>query len=551
MSQLITIILFYFLILFSILGFGRIVTIFNSNYQVSSFDGLIGISILILISFITNLFFPHNLIHNSIVITFGLFLFIFDLKNNFSNRIKEIKLILLVFSIIFIGILLYKNHDDFYYYHFPYSLILTNFEKIFGLGNLNHGFRTPSSIFYLNSLFYLPGIKYFLMNSGAVYIFGFVNLVLIELIVKYLKQNSQNFILFLSVLSFVYINSKFSRFSEHGTDLSAIILIFLMAVYYYENVNSINKISRSEFFKEYFIKINILFILIISLKTFYIIYLLIYLAWLYENKSFFLKKGSFTLIIKNFSTYVFILILFFVFFTIFSNTGCLIYPASFTCFEQFSWSIPIGTVEQMNLWYEQWSKAGAGPNFRVENPEIYILKFNWVPNWFEMYFFTKVSDNIFVIILVSLITYLILSFKNKRKNNYKYKYLLFYILLIILFFEWFYNHPALRYGGYSLIALIIFIPISLLISGYVFNLNILKKRIYFLMFLSTFIFLSKNISRISNEIDKYNYKPVKSSFFYLNKDGFKINDTVSKLYEKNFKYSDNLFFILNKRTMSE
>ena len=551
MSQLITIILFYFLILFSILGFGRIVTIFNSNYQVSSFDGLIGISILILISFITNLFFPHNLIHNSIVITFGLFLFIFDLKNNFSNRIKEIKLILLVFSIICIGILLYKNHDDFYYYHFPYSLILTNFEKIFGLGNLNHGFRTPSSIFYLNSLFYLPGIKYFLMNSGAIYIFGFVNLVLIELIVKYLKQNSQNFILFLSVLSFVYINSKFSRFSEHGTDLSAIILIFLMAVYYYENVNSINKISRSEFFKEYFIKINILFILIISLKTFYIIYLLIYLAWLYENKSFFLKKGSFTLIIKNFSTYVFILILFFVFFTIFSNTGCLIYPASFTCFEQFSWSIPIGTVEQMNLWYEQWSKAGAGPNFRVENPEIYILKFNWVPNWFEMYFFTKVSDNIFVIILVSLITYLILSFKNKRKNNYKYKYLLFYILLIILFFEWFYNHPALRYGGYSLIALIIFIPISLLISGYVFNLNILKKRIYFLMFLSTFIFLSKNISRISNEIDKYNYKPVKSSFFYLNKDGFKINDTVSKLYEKNFKYSDNLFFILNKRTMSE
>ena len=551
MSQLITIILFYFLILFSILGFGRIVTIFNSNYQVSSFDGLIGISILILISFITNLFFPHNLIHNSIVITFGLFLFIFDLKNNFSNRIKEIKLILLVFSIIFIGILLYKNHDDFYYYHFPYSLILTNFEKIFGLGNLNHGFRTPSSIFYLNSLFYLPGIKYFLMNSGAIYIFGFVNLVLIELIVKYLKQNSQNFILFLSVLSFVYINSKFSRFSEHGTDLSAIILIFLMAVYYYENVNSINKISRSEFFKEYFIKINILFILIISLKTFYIIYLLIYLAWLYENKSFFLKKGSFTLIIKNFSTYVFILILFFVFFTIFSNTGCLIYPASFTCFEQFSWSIPIGTVEQMNLWYEQWSKAGAGPNFRVENPEIYILKFNWVPNWFEMYFFTKVSDNIFVIILVSLITYLILSFKNKRKNNYKYKYLLFYILLIILFFEWFYNHPALRYGGYSLIALIIFIPISLLISGYIFNLNILKKRIYFLMFLSTFIFLSKNISRISNEIDKYNYKPVKSSFFYLNKDGFKINDTVSKLYEKNFKYSDNLFFILNKRTMSE
>ena len=226
MSQILTLIIFYFLILFSILGYGRIVTIFNSNYQASSFDGLIGISILILISFITNLFFPHNFIHNSIIILFGLFFFIFDLKNNYVNRLKELKLLLLIFSIIFIGILLYKNHDDFFYYHFPYSLILTNFEKIFGLGNLNHGFRTPSSIFYLNSLFYLPGIKYYLMNSGAVYIFGFANLILIELILKFINRNKSNFILFLSILSFIYINSKFSRFSEHGTDLSAIISPF-------------------------------------------------------------------------------------------------------------------------------------------------------------------------------------------------------------------------------------------------------------------------------------------------------------------------------------
>ena len=318
MSQILTLIIFYFLILFSILGYGRIVTIFNSNYQASSFDGLIGISILILISFLTNIFFPHNFIHNSIIILFGLFIFIFDLKNNYLNRLKQLKLLLLIFSIIFIGILLYKNHDDFFYYHFPYSLILTNFEKIFGLGNLNHGFRTPSSIFYLNSLFYLPGIKYYLMNSGAVYIFGFVNLVLIELIFKFIKKNKSNFILFLSVLSFIYINSKFSRFSEHGTDLSAIILIFLMAIYYLESINNKNKVSNINFFNDYFIKINVLFIIIISLKTFYIIYLLIYLAWILECRRFFFEKNSLKLIIKNFSIYIFLLTLFFIFFTIFS-----------------------------------------------------------------------------------------------------------------------------------------------------------------------------------------------------------------------------------------
>ena len=72
MSELFFIIVFYYLILFSIIGYGRIVTIFNQNYQATAFDGLTGISILILISFVTNIFFPHNLIHNSIIILIGL-----------------------------------------------------------------------------------------------------------------------------------------------------------------------------------------------------------------------------------------------------------------------------------------------------------------------------------------------------------------------------------------------------------------------------------------------------------------------------------------------
>ena len=46
----------------------------------------------------------------------------------------------------------------------------------------------------------------------------------------------------------------------------------------------------------------------------------------------------------------------------------------------------------MNNWYEQWSKAGAGPNYRVDDPENYIQGFNWVGNWIDKYFFNKVSD---------------------------------------------------------------------------------------------------------------------------------------------------------------
>ena len=124
-------------------------------------------------------------------------------------------------------------------------------------------------------------------------------------------------------------------------------------------------------------------------------------------------------------------------------------------------------------------------------------------------------------------------------------------MIIILFVEWFINHPALRYGGYSLLALIIFIPLSLYLSNFKLNLLKLKKRIYFLIILSTFIFFSKNVIRINDENNKYSYNPITSPFFYLNKDGFKINDRVEKFYEIKQEKTSTFFFILNKKTMSE
>ena len=131
MSQILILLLFYFFILYSIVGYGKIYTLIDPNYQASSFDGLIGIAVLILISYSSNLIFSHNYLHNLVIISFGFLFFLFDFKKNFNLRISEYKVLTLIFLIIFIGILMYKNHDDFYYYHFPYTVILTNFEKLF------------------------------------------------------------------------------------------------------------------------------------------------------------------------------------------------------------------------------------------------------------------------------------------------------------------------------------------------------------------------------------------------------------------------------------
>ena len=530
MSQVLILLLFYLLILYSILGYGKIFTLFNSNYQASSFDGLLGLALLILVSYFTNIFFPHNFIHNSLIIVFGLLVFIYDFIKNFSKRISEYRDITVIFLIIFIAILMYKNHDDFYYYHFPYTIILTNFEKIFGLGNLNHGFRTASSIFYLNSLFYLPVIKYFLMNSGAAYILGFSNYILFKNIKDSIKKKDFNHIMFLSILSLIYINTIFSRIAEHGTDRSALILIFVMSIYYLKSMTVKKNEIDKNYFNNFYSKLALLFAIIISLKSFYIIYLIIFLLWFFQINKFFRFSQLFSFIIKSYYSYIFILFFSFTIFTTFSNTGCLIYPATFTCFENFSWSIALQQVDQMQLWYEQWSKAGAGPNFRIDNPELYVSKFNWVSNWISMYFFTKVSDNIFSVTLISIIVLILFSYNCPKGTRINYNYKLFYYLILILFFEWFYNHPSLRYGGYTLLALIFFIPISIYLSQLMFDKKVLIKKIYFILMLTLLVFFTRNIIRINKEFKQYSYNPVKKAFFYLNKDGFQINDSIKKLY---------------------
>ena len=54
----------------------------------------------------------------------------------------------------------------------------------------------------------------------------------------------------------------------------------------------------------------------------------------------------------------------------------------------------------MNNHYELWSKGGLTPLGKVSNPDEYILGFNWVSNWLDVYFFNKVSVFIFGLLFV-------------------------------------------------------------------------------------------------------------------------------------------------------
>ena len=516
----------YFLTIFSVIGFGKFLSNFFIKKEKFNFGyyGIFGLFFLTIYSYISHVFYPHTQFHNTILLIIGLISFIYFLR----NRSKEIIFTSSIFLLLFISLVIFKTHDDFPYYHFGYSHHLNQTSLVIGIGQFNHGFRTPSSIFYLNSLFYFPLIKFYFFHLSAVLFLGFVNIIFLNGIIQNLKGKKFDFKNYFALLSFAFINIFFYRIAEHGTDRSAQILIFLLfyEIFFFQ--------EYIKFHEEKLFKIFVILGLVISLKAFFVLYLIILIPIFY----FLIQKISFKSICKKLlvfpATYLLMLIVFLVVMSNFLNTACIIYPVSFTCFEDFSWSFLISDIEKMNDWYEQWSKGGAAPNFRVENPEVYIQGFNWVTNWFNLYFFNKVSDFLVGILILMTVFYLLLRSKNiqKIRNNKLNNFL--YFILLLLFLEWFYNHPALRYGGFVLLSSIFFIPFSIYLSKFKIKNHLLKKRVSILIFITLIVFLGRNVDRINNEIQKYNYEPFKDINFRINDHHFRNIIQIQDLL-KNYK----------------
>ena len=200
-----------------------------------------------------------------------------------------------------------------------------------------------------------------------------------------------------------------------------------------------------------------------------------------------------------------------------SYTGCIVYPLKETCLSQkIPWSLGQKDVQIMKVWFEVWSKGGASPHHRVENQKEYIEGFNWLKGWTDIYFFNKGLENLLSILFLSVL-FIIIFYRNKKnipksfnKNTYK---ILFVIL--ILFSEWLYKHPTLRYGGYSLLASLVFLPTSLFLSNSPINKKTKKKIIATLVITSLLIFNARNIKRIDKEMKVYNSSSF--PFFYVPK----------------------------------
>ena len=523
-SNYLIFLLSYFLIILSVVGHGILairLTKTNVSADEIGFVGLIGIFFLTLYSYVTHFFINHGYLHNLFFISVGLVSLYF-----FRSKIlikRNLIFLISIFSLIFLAFIIFKTHDDFGYYHFPYSYYLNKFSMIIGVGPLNHGFKTPSSIFYLNSLFYLPYFDYYLYHMGAILFFGFSNIILISNIKKNFDKKKNNQFFFLNLLAFIFINIFFYRIAEHGTDRSAQILIFLFFIYILSLRGGYDK------FDNILPKLMVLLSIIVSLKSFYILYFIFIIPFIYyvikDNKTYLIYK-IFNHPIFYFSVLMGICVVLVYFF----NTGCLLYPVQQTCISGVEWAIPKSEVSELNTHYQWWSKAGGGPGYSHQmEKELYVQNFNWLSNWTEKYFFNKMSD--FLLGLSLIFAIFVIIFKSRKQNlNYKNfkNNLLYYLLIILLSIEWFLNHPSLRYGGYIIFSLMMFIPLSYLVSNCEISKNF-KSKIIVLIFLVITIFIGRNINRIIYEINFYQANFKQNMFFFTDVNHFRISDRLNDL----------------------
>lgn len=495
-------------ITFSIIGYGFLLNNFLNLKKIHTNLGLIGILGLFFLSIISNfthIFIPHDYFHNLILIIFGLILLLyFKLGSKFKFSLN---LLMITFSLLFIGLIMAKTNEDYSYYHLPNSLQFAQQKLQFGLGNLNHGFKHISSLFMLNSLFYLPFFDHYLFNlPNLIFLVFFVLFIVTEIYYRSnLNSNISNILLSLFLILFL---SKFSRIAEYGSDVAGQIIVCIYLFYIFEiifNENLTNDIKNN------ILKLSLLLLVFaITTKFILLIYSLFFLLTL-----FLIEKKSATIKIFIELKYLVFLFLpsFFFLLSNFSSTGCLIYPVEITCFyDQFNWALSSDVVNYLNFHYEVWSKGGKGPGFEVENQELYVTSLNWVTNWISVYFFTKVTDYILVIFIIILIFTLFLKkeiFDKKKinkKTNLK-KSLLIYFTIICTFIIWFFNFPSLRYAGYIVFYMLIIFPF-IYIFQYKINLTsrLVIKKISILFLISLTVFFVKNVKRINNELNIPNEK---------------------------------------------
>ena len=506
-----SLIFFVLLSLLSVLGYGIFFKkyIFNTESNNIGELGLFGFFLLFFISLIAHFFIPLSYWFNLSVLMFGLLLFLINFKI-FKKEYFNIKNYFFILSICILPALLFiKTPADFETYHLPYINYLNEFKIIFGLVNISNNYAYGHGWLDILGLFSIPYIE----NKGATFIaLLFLYFFFLYLITEIVKSKSIK-IKFFSIIALGYTISNFSKVENLGAEAQStllIIIIFLNLVKYLDDKDS-NEIIVKIFF--YFF-----YALILRIGSLIIAPIIIVILILNIRKIFLLIRKFVKLNIFVLSFFLIII------FKNFIVTGCFAYPIPMSCPNyNISWANPLENTEERyefisaitkrwkfyildeaNIeteldYYEPMEK-----NIILSPKEYNDSKFFWI-NYFFYDHDVKRIVNTFLIVFFCFISFLIFSKKRynflKGLNLYPKKNNLVYLGIIFANLMWLLLSPQMRYGGYGVIGGSLIFLSSLILSSCKIEIKTFNLISVFLILISSFYFIGKNITRITNHVN--------------------------------------------------
>ncbi len=484
--------------------------------------GLFGFIYLGFISLFLNFFLPLSKNLNTTIFLLVIVFFIFQNKNKL-REILEISITSLKISFIAIIFVAFSSNfdPDAFLYHLPYSNIVNDYKILSGSSLLHFRFGHVSILQYINAFFnnYIFGTQGIIIPISLV--FSFFLLYLINQISKILRDdNYYNLHNFFIISSLIFICLRMNRYSDYGNDNVATIFYLYFISFFIRNFE-----TDTFYFKN---KISLLASFIFTLKVFYFVPLIL---------SFYLWISKKNLKIINLSNLICVFFLFLWFLKNILISGCAIYPASFTCINKLPWynteNRNFIDANQISLESEAWAKnwntynkkqTALGKNIdKIESQKNYVKKFFWFKEWSNVHglvILKKIAPFLILILILLILEKKRVYKSNKKENNKLFKILLITNLIALLL--WFIKFPIMRYG-------LAYIFIQFFLMSYLFIKNKYFSKLKYIVILSIFVLVSKNLIKIYNNFDKNIYPIIYKQTTYYEKN----EDDLIIYYTKN------------------
>ena len=473
---IIELVLFTLISLFSIISIYGLGKFFknriNRNFFENFFCGFIIISFLL--SFL-HFFIKVNFYISLPIFLLGFILALKDFKFSTVTINKKYIAYLLIFLILIPMYISQKYHEDFGYYHLPYILNFVNEKIIFGLANSNKAFVHNSIWLNILPFFYIKGNYNLVTLPTFLIYFGFI----IFSINQIIKQKENKISCFFLIVTSFYLIIKFTRISEFGNDIPAVIFSALSIYNFFRFLEEEDTDKKKNYFFNNFIFAS--FAILIKFSSIPIILITIYLFF-----------KNYKLLINDIFKidYIFVYSLCLIFFIQqFIYTGCFIFPSKLTCMD-VSWFDKnyLNAGSRLSLINKSYASARG-----ILTPEEFLRNFNWIPFWFNRTYI-GISEHLATMIIPVIIFLSILK-KNTNQIISRFKEIKFFTFSIFLgFMFWLNFSPVYRFG------IIYFLSIVFLCFLIIYKQKKFSKKIFINLILIFLLFnFSKNIVRITKE----------------------------------------------------